>query len=733
MPVKLHFSFLFLLVLSLASVGYGEPGTIMLDFDKTGDVNTEPGFTSFLISDSGTTVNGIAIDLAGDINDARRANPNSGSGIPVYTEEIYRDFIYGVSPSGVTITLWGLGANQQCDITIYAFDDDSSPNRISDWSANGDYLLTTDFIGGDGFRWPSPWWGIDYKFGPETATADEYGRIALTSTRNPSSPEGEDFAFVNALVAVPKGAYIPVPYAQHPSPSNSGEDIPINVNLQWGEGAYADTHDVYFGADFNDVNDANRSNPLDVLASQDHSTTTYDPPASLDTGTTYYWRIDEVNDANIWKGEVWSFITHVPFLIASQPVPLDGAIAVPIDVNLTWEKGEYAVKHDVYLGTDFNDVNDANRSNPLSVLVSENQSTATYDPPASLYQSTTYYWRIDEVNDTNIWKGEVWSFRTTGPYFGQKPPGMEPELFAPGLFPFPDGAFWGGTFSPDGNEFYYTVSDRPSYTYAEIRYTAMDSNGHWSTPAVASFSGTYLDFFARFSPDGQQMIFSSGRPPGDGWNFDLFRVERIGRGWSSVIHLPVSNPLESDHAAPCSMDGTLYYHVARRNPTRSTVYRSEPNYSTAELFDVEINDEYEPGMPGIAPDESYMVFPSSYETGVDNADDLYVTFNRDGGWTSPRKLGNQINTSSRDWLPFVSPKGEFLFFNSGEYLFWVDIRAIYAVGDFTYDGIVNFEDFAVLAAHWLTNEPSVDIAPETPDGIVDFLDLQVFVQHWLEN
>jgi len=401
-------------VLSLSSAGYSDPGTIMLDFDKTGDVNTEPGFTSFLMSDSGTTVNGITIDLIGDINDARRATPNSGSGIPVYTEEIYRDFVYGVSSSGVTITLGGLGVNQECDITIYAFDDGSEPNRIADWSANGSYLFTTDFIGGDGFRWPSPWWGIDYKFGPETATADKYGTIVLTSTKNPSSPVGEDFAFVNALVVAPKGTYVQPLYAQHPSPSDGVEEVPVDVNLEWNKGKYAATHDIYLGSDFDDINDANRSNPLDVLVSQGQTTTIYDPPESLDSGTTYYWRIDEVNAPTIWKGKVWSFTTHVPILIAHNPAPVNGAQDVPADVNLTWEKGDYAETHDVYLGMDEDKVTDANRSNPLGVLVSEDQTTVTYDPPESLDSDTTYYWRIDEVNgapDFTIFKGEVWSFR----------------------------------------------------------------------------------------------------------------------------------------------------------------------------------------------------------------------------------------------------------------------------------------------------------------------------------
>ena len=59
-------------------------------------------------------------------------------------------------------------------------------------------------------------------------------------------------------------------------------------------GDYADTHDVYFGTVFDDVNDASRDNdPNSVLVSQNQNKTTYEPPGLLEFGQTYYWRVDE--------------------------------------------------------------------------------------------------------------------------------------------------------------------------------------------------------------------------------------------------------------------------------------------------------------------------------------------------------------------------------------------------------------------------------------------------------
>jgi len=109
-----------------------------------------------------------------------------------------------------------------------------------------------------------------------------------------------------------------------------------------------------------------------------------------------------------------NFVVYGPFgLVGAAPLaPEDGAIDVSRDGVLSWDPGSFAQTHDVYLGTSFDDVNDADRANPLDVLVSQGQTAATYDP-GRLVLGQTYYWRVDEVNappDSTVFKGEVWSF-----------------------------------------------------------------------------------------------------------------------------------------------------------------------------------------------------------------------------------------------------------------------------------------------------------------------------------
>jgi hypothetical protein len=99
---------------------------------------------------------------------------------------------------------------------------------------------------------------------------------------------------------------------------------------------------------------------------------------------------------------------------ASNPVPLDGARCVDPDTYLSWSPGCIAASHDVYLGTDFDDVNNATVMSPE---YKGQQEPNTYNP-GELASNTAYYWRIDEVNDPNIWKGDVWSFEIQHNYFG---------------------------------------------------------------------------------------------------------------------------------------------------------------------------------------------------------------------------------------------------------------------------------------------------------------------------
>ncbi|MCU0913103.1 MAG: discoidin domain-containing protein [Planctomycetes bacterium] len=104
--------------------------------------------------------------------------------------------------------------------------------------------------------------------------------------------------------------------------------------------------------------------------------------------------------------------------LAENVSPADGATDVPRDTTLNWRAGQYAGTHDVYFGVARNDVNNATRTDTTGLLAGKGQVDNTFDPSGLLAYGQTYYWRIDEVNqtpDNTIFKGSVWSF-TVEPY-----------------------------------------------------------------------------------------------------------------------------------------------------------------------------------------------------------------------------------------------------------------------------------------------------------------------------
>ncbi|MCH8121055.1 MAG: discoidin domain-containing protein [Planctomycetes bacterium] len=103
--------------------------------------------------------------------------------------------------------------------------------------------------------------------------------------------------------------YIPV-YAREPSPDSGTTDVAVDVTLGFRAGREADTHDVYLSADEQAVIDGNV--PVSTVTETNYG------PLSLDLGTTYYWKINEVNEAEtptMWQGDIWNFTTHEFFVV----------------------------------------------------------------------------------------------------------------------------------------------------------------------------------------------------------------------------------------------------------------------------------------------------------------------------------------------------------------------------------------------------------------------------------
>ena len=205
------------------------------------------------------------------------------------------------------------------------------------------------------------------------------------------------------------------PLAVSPDPADGSFSQQTWVNLSWSPGEFAVSHDVYLGDSFNDVNngagDTFIGNQAQTVLIVGFAGFAY--PDGLVPGTTYYWRIDEVNDANAaspWKGDIWSF--SIPPKTAYAPVPADGARFIEPEPTLSWTAGFGAILHTVYFGDSFDDVNAA-----AGGLMLED---TTLTPAGPLEAGKVYYWRVDEFTPPVTHKGEIWSFEIAGEGGGVK-------------------------------------------------------------------------------------------------------------------------------------------------------------------------------------------------------------------------------------------------------------------------------------------------------------------------
>jgi hypothetical protein len=100
--------------------------------------------------------------------------------------------------------------------------------------------------------------------------------------------------------------------------------------------------------------------------------------------------------------------------MAYDPDPADQATDLPPDEVLSWTPAQGIGRHDVYVGTNFDDVSSASRINPKDVLVSRGLDANTLDLAGLLDVRKTYYWRVDEIeaDGTTIHPGDIWSFST---------------------------------------------------------------------------------------------------------------------------------------------------------------------------------------------------------------------------------------------------------------------------------------------------------------------------------
>jgi len=265
----------------------------------------------------------------------------------------------------------------------------------------------------------------------------------------------------------------------------------------------------------------------------------------------------------------------------------------------------------------------------------------------------------------------------TGPYLGQKPPGMIPELFAPGIVSSElntrDVAI-----TPDGKEIYFCVN-LADFTFATILVTR-EVNGLWTRPEVMEQMENpgYWSIEPCISADGKKFFFMSNRPDktknetkGDP---DIWVMDRIGDKWGEPYNLGMPVNTESAETYPSvTREGTLYFTRMDDKAKVEYIYRSHllnGNYQEPEKLPVQVNSGRTQFNASIAPDESYIIVPVYGRKDSLGSIDYYIVFrNMDDSWSEPVNMGPVINTADgNEYSSSVSPDGKYLFFMSSRIL-----------------------------------------------------------------
>ena len=265
------------------------------------------------------------------------------------------------------------------------------------------------------------------------------------------------------------------------------------------------------------------------------------------------------------------------------------------------------------------------------------------------------------------------SLTTENLYFGQKPPGLIPEVFAPGIVSINGRNASTISFSPDLNEIYFSAHEKDEET-SSIYFSKLKGN-KWTPVKRANFTNGKKneELYPSVSLNDKRIYFTA---------FDsifsdekIWYVNRLEDSWSDAIRL--DSPINDDLVFYINQakNGDLFYTSISKG---KMYYASNKNDEFPEVQEIEL----EFGHHGfISPSQDYLLV---YNRNKENKDhDIYVYFKeKNGTWTKPIPLGNEVNSNFSESCPSITPDGKYLFFNrsndkdESSNVYWVSTEII---------------------------------------------------------
>lgn len=274
----------------------------------------------------------------------------------------------------------------------------------------------------------------------------------------------------------------------------------------------------------------------------------------------------------------------------------------------------------------------------------------------------------------------------SGQYLGEKPPSKTAKLFLDGAISTEYNAEMCAAFTPDGKEFYFNSDMSGNWKI----YCTVLINGKWSKPKPLPFSSDFTDRDFTMSPDGNTIVFGSDRPADGGSEasdrLDIYLTKRTNKNsWSKPIRMDSAiNTERGENYPSIAANGNLYFFSNRPDGFGGCdLYMSEfkkGSYQKAVILSDKVNSSRHDWDSFVAPDESYIIFSSLNRDDTVGGQDLYISFRKNGEWTKAVNMGEDVNSTSGEICPSVTPDGKYLFFTSRRRgkadIYWIDAEII---------------------------------------------------------
>lgn len=253
--------------------------------------------------------------------------------------------------------------------------------------------------------------------------------------------------------------------------------------------------------------------------------------------------------------------------------------------------------------------------------------------------------------------------------YPQPAPDSIPLVFLPGLVS-KDTLDFNSTFSVDGKTFFFSRSHNRKYVIFETTY----ANNKWQEPVISQLFDTLYSNTDPFIAADSALYFISNRPKDKNdttADYDIYRLVKQTTGYGTPEYLNGVNSDSTEYYVSVSRPGNIYFSSYRDGNLDLYMSRKTNNgYEKPVNLGPVINSPYDEHDPLIAPDESFLIFPSDRPGGLGEAD-LYISHKINGQWQQPVAMGNGINTKRYEYCPYLSPDGKYFFFSSEFNVKWV--------------------------------------------------------------